>query len=193
MNYEKIEELTPKQRVFCEEYVIDYNGTRAAIKAGYSEKTAKEMAYENLTKPHLKDYIQYLKDNVQEIAGLSQLMVVRELKRIAFANPSDLRKGWTELKEWEDLTEDQKATIAEVAHSEMSIGDDAVKEIMKVKQFDKLKALQQLCKMFGWDEKKEEEGESRNVKSVYIEFGEQEDALPEYEDEIEDVDLEEQE
>lgn len=193
MNYEKIEELTPKQRVFCEEYVIDYNGTRAAIKAGYSENAARSIASENLTKPNIKDYIQYLKDNVQEIAGLSQLMVVKELKKIAFANPSDLRKGWTELKEWEDLTEDQKATIAEVAHSEMSIGDDAVKKIIKVKQFDKLKALQQLCKMFGWDEKKEEEGESRNVKSVYIEFGEQEDVLPEYEDDIEDVDLEEQE
>ena len=44
-------ELTPKQAAFVREYMIDRNGTQAAIRAGYSKKTAREIAVENLTKP----------------------------------------------------------------------------------------------------------------------------------------------
>jgi phage terminase small subunit len=50
--------LTPKQKKFCEEYLIDCNGTQAAIRAGYSEKTAKEQATRLLTKVYVKDYIE---------------------------------------------------------------------------------------------------------------------------------------
>lgn len=49
--------LTPKQRKFCDFYIETCNATEAAIKAGYSENTAKEIGYENLTKPHIKVYI----------------------------------------------------------------------------------------------------------------------------------------
>ena len=49
--------LTPKQQRFVEEYLIDLNATQAAIRAGYSEKTAKSVGHENLTKPDLKKYI----------------------------------------------------------------------------------------------------------------------------------------
>ena len=50
--------LTAKQQRFCDEYLIDLNATQAAIRAGYSEKTAKQIANENLTKPDIKNYIQ---------------------------------------------------------------------------------------------------------------------------------------
>ncbi|PNH94082.1 terminase small subunit [Vibrio diazotrophicus] len=53
--------LTDKQEMFCREYLIDLNATQAAIRAGYSEKTAKETAYENLTKPHIANRIAELK------------------------------------------------------------------------------------------------------------------------------------
>lgn len=49
--------LTPKQQRFCDEYLIDMNGTQAAIRAGYSKKTAYAIAIENLKKPMLKNYI----------------------------------------------------------------------------------------------------------------------------------------
>jgi phage terminase small subunit len=54
-------ELTAKQEAFCTEYMIDLNATQAAIRAGYSENAAKEIGYENLTKPHVADYIAVLK------------------------------------------------------------------------------------------------------------------------------------
>lgn len=50
--------LTVKQQRFCDEYLIDLNATQAAIRAGYSEKTAKVIASENLSKPNIKEYIE---------------------------------------------------------------------------------------------------------------------------------------
>lgn len=49
--------LTPKQKAFVDFYIELGNATESAIKAGYSKKTAKEVGYENLTKPHIKNYI----------------------------------------------------------------------------------------------------------------------------------------
>ena len=50
--------MTEKQKRFCDEYLISCNGTQAAIKAGYSVKTATKIAAENLTKPDIKTYIE---------------------------------------------------------------------------------------------------------------------------------------
>lgn len=50
--------LTPKQKAFADFYIELGNATEAAIKAGYSKRTAKEAGYENLTKPHIKSYIE---------------------------------------------------------------------------------------------------------------------------------------
>ena len=49
--------MNARQKKFCDEYLIDCNATQAAIRAGYSPKTAKSIGNENLTKPDLKAYI----------------------------------------------------------------------------------------------------------------------------------------
>ena len=49
--------LTAKQQRFCDEYLIDLNATQAAIRAGYSEKTARQIGTENLSKPYIREYI----------------------------------------------------------------------------------------------------------------------------------------
>lgn len=58
--------LTPKQQRFCDEYLIDLNATQAAIRAGYSEKTARVIGQENLLKPALKSYIQQRMDEKEK-------------------------------------------------------------------------------------------------------------------------------
>ena len=50
--------LTEKQKAFCDYYIETLNATEAALKAGYSPKTAKQTGYENLNKPYLKHYIE---------------------------------------------------------------------------------------------------------------------------------------
>ena len=49
--------MTAKQRRFCDEYLIDLNATQAAIRAGYSKKTAYSIGDENLNKPEIKEFI----------------------------------------------------------------------------------------------------------------------------------------
>lgn len=50
--------LTARQQRFCDEYLIDLNATQAAIRSGYSEKNARNIACENLAKPNIAEYIQ---------------------------------------------------------------------------------------------------------------------------------------
>ncbi len=68
--------LTEKQKRFCDYYVETGNATEAAIKAGYSEKTARFIASENLTKPYIKNYIDARLKELQEkrIAKAEEVM-----------------------------------------------------------------------------------------------------------------------
>ncbi len=66
-----VTKLTAKQKRFCEEYVIDNNATQAAIRAGYSENTAKEQASQNLTKLNIQNYISELKNQIAEFLDIS--------------------------------------------------------------------------------------------------------------------------
>ena len=64
----KVKPLTAKQKLFCHEYLIDLNATQAAIRAGYSKKTAKAIGSENLTKPDILEYINKAKEErIEEV------------------------------------------------------------------------------------------------------------------------------
>lgn len=65
---------------FCKEYLIDLNGAQAAIRAGYSEKTAKEIASENLTKPNIVEYIQKQMDKRAEKTEINAEYVLKTIK-----------------------------------------------------------------------------------------------------------------
>ena len=68
--------MTPRQQKFCDEYLISGNATDAAIKAGYSPKTAYSMGNENLNKPELKAYIETELDKIHsaKIADTEEVM-----------------------------------------------------------------------------------------------------------------------
>lgn len=75
--------LTEKQKRFCEEYLIDLNGTQAAVRAGYSEKSASRMAIELLNKTHVSNYLSELMKARSQRTGITADTVLEELKRIA--------------------------------------------------------------------------------------------------------------
>lgn len=75
--------LTPKQALFVAEYVKDFNGTQAAIRAGYSKKTAAEIASENLTKPHIAAAILEASKQHAEAVRLSAKEAWQELRCLA--------------------------------------------------------------------------------------------------------------
>jgi phage terminase small subunit len=70
--------VNAKQKTFCEEYLIDLNATQAAIRAGYSEKTAYSIGHENLSKPEIAKYIAELKEKRSEDAEIDAAWVLRE-------------------------------------------------------------------------------------------------------------------
>lgn len=81
--------LTAKQQRFVDEYLIDLNATQAAIRAGYSQKTARSISNENLTKPDIQAAIEKgMKDRSGRVE-ITQDMVLKELAKIGF---SDIRK-----------------------------------------------------------------------------------------------------
>ncbi|MGZ5799292.1 MAG: terminase small subunit, partial [Burkholderiaceae bacterium] len=72
-------ELTAKQSRFVDEYLIDLNATQAAIRAGYSQKTAQEIGSENLSKPIIAAAIQAAMDKRSEAAGITAKYVLETI------------------------------------------------------------------------------------------------------------------
>lgn len=71
--------LTDKQSMFCKEYIIDLNATQAAIRAEYSENTARQIGAENLAKPYIIDEIQRLMDKRAEKAEISAENILNDI------------------------------------------------------------------------------------------------------------------
>ncbi|WP_312061748.1 terminase small subunit [Pantoea septica] len=74
--------LTDKQEMFCREYLIDLNATQAAVRAGYSEKTARASGCENLTKPDIQNRIAELKAERNEQINVDAYYVLKRLIEI---------------------------------------------------------------------------------------------------------------
>lgn len=68
--------LTPKQERFVHEYLVDLNASAAAIRAGYSKKTANRIASENLSKPDIQIAIKEAQDSIQKRTEITQDMVI---------------------------------------------------------------------------------------------------------------------
>ena len=78
--------LTAKQQRFVDEYLKDLNATRAAIRAGYSKKTATEIASENLTKPHIQEAVADAQAAIAERNEVTVDRIVGRYQEIAFAD-----------------------------------------------------------------------------------------------------------
>lgn len=174
--------LTAKQQRFCDEYLVDLNATQAAIRAGYSEKTACEQGARLLANVKVQKYIQKRKNDRVERTEITQDMVLLELANIAFSNAADyaavVEKDATiqcengsvmPLYDTEgnpvkyrtvepvltaDLTESQKRALSVIKK-----GRDG----FEIKPYDKIRALELLGKHLGmFADKVEVTGEVNN-------------------------------
>lgn len=159
--------LTAKQKRFCEEYLIDLNATQAAIRAGYSPKTAEQTASRLLRNVKVQEYMAKRQKELSRSTEITQERVIKELALIAFSNNADYahvveKKMKAEvggalvdvLDEdgkpvmyrtvepvlTEELTEEQKRALAVIKK-----GRDG----LEVKSCDKVKALELLGKHLG--------------------------------------------
>jgi len=74
--------ITAKQKRFCEEYMIDLNGKQAAIRAGYSETSAQQIAAENMLKPVVAEYINEMKSKRSEKVEIDAAWVLRQAVKV---------------------------------------------------------------------------------------------------------------
>jgi phage terminase small subunit len=141
--------LKLKQARFVEEYLIDLNATQAAVRAGYSAKTAAVIGYENLTKPHIAAAIATARSKQSERTALTADMVVREL---AMGDYMRVQPGGDPYLDFSRLTPDQTAALQEVTVDTYVEGHgEGAREVrrIKFKLGDKRTALVDLGKHFG--------------------------------------------
>lgn len=144
--------LTHKQWLFVQEYIVDLNATQAAIRAGYSVDTAKEIGYENLTKPHVRSAIQEAMNLRSERTKITADRVLTELAKLGFA---DIRKILTpggHLRDLSCLDDDIAAAVQSVevvtrlSGAKDEKGNQEIEHVHKIRLADKKASLELLAK-----------------------------------------------
>ncbi len=148
---EEARKLNPKQLAFISEYLIDFNGTQAAIRAGYSARTAQEQASVLLSKPMVQRALEEAKAAHKKVREVSVDRIIQELERIAYGdlkNSVRWNEGGTQIQPSDDLPADVSATIMSIEEDEHEttspLGHTHVRRKVKVKHYDKLRALELL-------------------------------------------------
>lgn len=155
--------LTDKQKRFCKEYVIDFNATQAAIKAGYSKKTAKSQGQRLLTNVDIQQEIKKLKDKTANKLEITHEMLTAEWAKMAFSSIHHLHNTWIELKEFEELKENNPNILDCIQETFTKTENrkdfnpatnkkdiDVETKYIKLKLYDKQKALENLGKHIGY-------------------------------------------
>ncbi len=151
-----LEKVKKRYELFAREYVIDLNGTRAAIAAGYSEHTAGVTASQLLTKPKIQRIVQQLISKRASKLDLKAEKVAEELQRMAFSNMLDFmeidEQGRPVGLNLANITRDQAAAIQEITEDTTGGTGDGERRLIlrtKFKLADKGKSLELLGRHLG--------------------------------------------
>ena len=138
--------MTNKQKLFVNEYLIDFNATQAYLRAGYKAKDEKIAAVEGLKllrKPNIQIEIEKRMKDREKRTEVTQDKVVKELARLAFTDRTSIVKvtsGSLKIKSFDELTEEQKACISGAKETKFGI---------EVTFYNKEKALEMLGRHLG--------------------------------------------
>lgn len=146
--------MTPKQQRFVEEYLIDLNATQAAIRAGYSAKTAEQQGFQLLQNTSVAAAVAERQAAISEKLEITQERIVQELAKIGF---SDIRQLFTEgggLRRIETLDDRAAACLSSVEVITRRVpgcdrDDPEYENVAKIKLWDKRAALVDLGKHLG--------------------------------------------
>lgn len=123
--------ISEKRKRFCHEYVVDFNGKRAAIRTGYSAKSATTQACLILSDPRVQEYLKKLTAKQEAKLKVTAERVIDELGRLAFSDIGAYYKrdeaGNVILRELDELTVEQRAAVVE---------HDVEKKILKLASKD---------------------------------------------------------
>lgn len=143
--------ITPQQERFCHEFVRTLNGSKAAILAGYAARSANVTASELRADPRIQDRIAELEAPRLTAIDVTAENVLKEYAAIAKIDTRCFFDDLGNLKPVKDWTPEMGAALAsfEVVQRNLTAGDDSVDTVLKVKLWDKPKALDTLAKHLG--------------------------------------------
>jgi phage terminase small subunit len=189
--------LNTKQKTFCHEYIVDLNATQAAIRAGYSVKTAKAMGHENLTKPDIQTFIAVLMDERGKKTEITAERVVQELAKVAFASmrhfirvdengQPQINLGATDNDNLDALMEVTTETVVEARGSGDEREFDTIRKT-KIKLHNKLGALHELAEHTGVFAKRDKD-QANGLAAAWAEIMSRSNRAPIYRDKPDDGD-----
>lgn len=148
--------LTAKQKKFCQEFLVDFNATEAAKRAGYSTRRAAPTGADLLRNVTVQNYLQTRLASAEEISQVSLAAVVREAGRLAFSDITDalsFNEQGVSFKNSDELPKRVTASIRNVSSTRTITRDKNGSEVetvnMKMEFHGKSQALQFLGKFFG--------------------------------------------
>lgn len=166
--------INDKQKRFAQEYVIDWNATQAAIRAGYSPKTADQQASRLLTIVKVKEYIAELKSEIEERSKMKVDECVKRLTAMARFDIADFYDDNGNLKSISEIPEGSRQAISELSVFEEFTGKGSDREIKgftkKLKLSDRRANIVELMKYLGGYEihnkQKQPELENKNYSNL---------------------------
>lgn len=142
-------ELTAKQQRFVDEYLIDLNATQAAIRAGYSKKTAGQIGDENLKKPEIASAVKKAMEKREKRTEITQDRVLQEYAKLAFLDPRRFYDEDGNLIPVHKLDGDVAAALAGMDVAEINVEGVQVGQTKKIKFSDKKAALDSVARHLG--------------------------------------------
>jgi phage terminase small subunit len=137
--------LSDKQEMFCLEYLIDLNATQAAVRAGYSEKTATSIGSENLSKPYIQERISELKSKRNERVEINSDWVLSQLVDIHNLDVVDILDNVGNFKPIVNWPKSWRMYLSGFDLSELNT-NDVETTVRKIKWPDKVKNLELIGK-----------------------------------------------
>lgn len=144
-------QLSDRQKRFCDEYLVDLNASKAAVRAGYSPRSAPQLGERTLKLPQVREYLDKRRQAQARRTEVTQDFVLGELMKIATADCTDFavvyKGNRVSLVPTAELPPEKRAAVASVKS-----GKDGV----AVKTYDKLRALELIGRHLGMFEKQED-------------------------------------
>lgn len=154
--------LSVKQENFCN-YYLECGNASEAYRRAYScsnmkDESINRKAVELLNNGNIATRVRELQEEQKNKSDITKEKILGELSSIAFSSIADMHNSWIERVEFDKLTSKQKAAIKSISTkiSKKNIGTSDDPEIVdveyvKIELHDKLKAIERICKMLGWD------------------------------------------
>ena len=142
--------LTAKQERFVSEYLVSLNATQAAIRAGYSPKTARSIGHENLTKPAITDAVQAALNRHRDSLDVSLEDIIQEARRVGFSSIQGLFSDGWQLRPPAELSADTAAAVSSARMTTRTLRNGQTFTMTRYRFWPKLKALELLAKLKGF-------------------------------------------